>query len=80
MDNIFFSATIISIIFLLFKFVEMRFVEKENKPLKFLIRDTIVVFFSIVSGCFILDQIRPIMNGNNGLPTNTPIFIDNPEF
>jgi hypothetical protein len=48
MDNIFFIAAIISIIFFIAKFIEMRFVEKENKPLKILIRDNIVVFFSIV--------------------------------
>lgn len=77
----FFTATIISIIFLFLKFIEMRFIEKESKPLKYLIRDTIVVFFSVVSGFFILDQLKPIMSGGNNLSTNnTPIFIDNPEF
>jgi TctA family transporter len=81
MDNMFFTATIISIIFLFLKFIEMRFIEKESKPLKYLIRDTIVVFFSVVSGFFILDQLKPIMSGGNNLSTNnTPIFIDNPEF
>lgn len=41
MDNIFIFSGVISAIFLIVKFFEMRFIEKENKPLKFLIRDTI---------------------------------------
>jgi hypothetical protein len=81
MDNMFFIATIISIVFLFLKFIEMRFIEKESKPLKLLIRDTIVVFFSVISGFFILEQVKHIMNNGNNLSTNnTPIFIDNPEF
>jgi len=32
MDNIFIIAGVISIIFLITKFIEMRFIEKENKP------------------------------------------------
>lgn len=77
----FFIATIISIVFLFLKFIEMRFIEKESKPLKLLIRDTIVVFFSVISGFFILEQVKHIMNNGNNLSTNnTPIFIDNPEF
>jgi hypothetical protein len=80
-NNIFFTATIISIIFLFLKFIEMRIIEKESKPLKYLIRDTIVVFFSVISGFFILDQLKPIIiSGNNLSSNNTPIFIDNPEF
>ena len=38
MDNIFIIAAIISVIFVIAKFIEMRFIEKEAKPLKFLIR------------------------------------------
>ena len=43
MDNIFTFATVISFIFLIVKFIEMRFVEKESKPLKLLIRDALLV-------------------------------------
>ena len=57
MDNIFFIAAIIAFIFLIAKFIEMRFIEKESKPLKVLIRDAIVVYFSVVSGHFIINQI-----------------------
>ena len=53
MENIFIIAAVISFIFLIIKFIEMRFVEKESKPLKLLIRDTLVVYISVIFGNFI---------------------------
>ena len=81
MNNIFVVAGIISIIFLIVKFVEMRFVDKESKPLKLLVRDTLLVFFSVISGHFILDQLKPIMQegGESGI-SNPAVFTDNPTF
>jgi hypothetical protein len=81
MDNIFLIAAIISVIFLILKFIEMRYIEKESKPLKLLIRDALLVYFSVVSGYFILEQLKPVIqNGVNLTSNTTPIFIDNPEF
>ena len=81
MDNIFVIAAIISIVFLVAKFIEMRFVEKENKPLKFLIRDALLVYFSVVFGHFVIGQINPILNGGGSTgPNVTPVFTDNPGF
>jgi len=78
MDNIFIIAIAVAIIFLVVKFIEMRFIEKENKPLKFLIRDTLVVYFSVIAGFFVIDQIQPVMEG--GLTSSPSVFTDNPEF
>jgi hypothetical protein len=81
MNNIFVIAGVISIIFLISKFIEMRFVYKDSKPLKILIRDALLVYFSVVSGYFILNQIEPILNGESiGGSNITPIFTDNPGF
>jgi hypothetical protein len=77
MENVFIVAMIISIVFFIGKFVEMRFIEKENKPLKFLIRDTILVYFSVIISNFIVTQINPIVNN---VQKNTPVFTDNPGF
>jgi len=76
MENIFIVAAIISLVFLIAKFIEMRFVDKESKPLKLLIRDTVLVYFSVVSGNFILEQLSPVMQ-KGGV---TQVFTDNPEF
>lgn len=77
MNNIFVLAAIISIIFVIFKFIEMRFIDKEPKPLKFLIRDALLVYVSVVSGYFIVEQIQPIVKKSSD---KIPIFTDNPEF
>jgi hypothetical protein len=77
MDNIFIIAGVISIIFLITKFIEMRFIEKENKPLKLLIRDALLVYFSVLSGYFILEQLNPIVNKGG---EKIQVFTDNPEF
>ena len=82
MDNIFFIACIISLVFLVFKFIEMRFVDKESKPLKYLIRDTLLVYASVILGSFVLDQLRPVLNEVEGITGGGPpaVFVDNPSF
>jgi hypothetical protein len=59
MEKIFINAGIISIVYLLVKFMEMRIFLKENKPLNHLIKDTIYVYFSVILGMFIIDQLVP---------------------
>jgi TctA family transporter len=76
MDNIFVIAGIIALIFLIVKFIEMRFVEKESKPLKYLIRDSLLVYFSVIFGNFVFEQVSPI--GDNARVT--PVFTGNPDF
>uniref|UniRef100_A0A6C0KPH4 Uncharacterized protein n=1 Tax=viral metagenome TaxID=1070528 RepID=A0A6C0KPH4_9ZZZZ len=79
MDNIFLVAGIISIIFLIAKFLEMRFIDKEPKPLKFLIRDTLLVYLSVITGKFVIDQLNPIIN--DAEVSRVPLaFMDNPPF
>ena len=80
MDNIFVIAAIISVIFLISKFIEMRFIEKESKPLKFLIRDALLVYFSVVFGDFVIGQINPMIKGGASASNVTPVFTDNPGF
>jgi len=79
MDNIFFVAAIMSVIFFVIKFLEMRYVDKEPKPLKFLIRDSLVVYFSVVIGNFILGQVEPAINETIA-PSIPMAFTDNPPF
>ena len=77
MDNIFVIAAIISIIFLIAKFLEMRYIEKESKPLKLLIRDALLVYFSVIVSHYIIKQVNPIMHSVGGSPQ---VFTDNPDF
>lgn len=80
MKNIFVIAGVIAVVYLIAKFIEMRFVEKENKPLKLLIRDTLLVYFSVIVGHFILEQLKPVIQQGGEAITTTPVFTDNPGF
>jgi len=80
MNNIFVIAGIISIIFLIAKFIEMRFIEKESKPFKLLIRDTLLVYFSVIASDFIISQLNPMFNAMKGGSTAPQVFTDNPSF
>jgi len=80
MDNIFMFALIISIVFFIVKFIEMRYVDSEPKPLKLLVRDTLVVYFSVIFGNFILEQVQPMLNNGAEISKITPVFTDNPGF
>ena len=73
-------AGIISVVFLIVKFMEMRFVEKETKPLKLLIRDALLVYFSVIVSYFIIGQITTNLNGGSNSSNLTPVFTDNPGF
>ena len=76
MDNtIFLTAVCISIVYLFFKFIEMRFVLKENKPFKLLFRDTIIVYFSVIMGYMIYDQFS-----DNSIEKVTEVFTNDPGF
>lgn len=79
MINIFILATIISITFLLAKFLEMRYIEKGSKPLKLLIRDAFLVYFSVIIANFVIDQINHVIKGGTSTKV-TPVFTDNPGF
>ena len=80
MDNIFVIAGIIAVIFFIVKFLEMRFVDKESKPLKFLVRDTLVVYVSVVAGNFIYEQVTPALEQTVATTISPIAFTDNPPF
>ena len=73
MDNIFLVAGIISAIFFIAKFLEMRYIEE------FLVRDSLLVYVSVVFGSFIIDQLKPVINESIA-PTEPLAFTDNPPF
>ncbi len=84
MENIFLVAAIISAIFFIAKFLEMRYTEDEPKPLKVIIRDSLLVYVSVVIGWFVVDQLNPVIQENITNPIvgggPTLVFTDNPPF
>ena len=68
--KMFIVGVVIAVVYFLLKFMVMRFVDPENqKPVKVLIRDSIMVCISSIIGLFVLNQfenIGGIMGGGGG--------------
>jgi hypothetical protein len=78
MTNIFVISGVIAVTYFLAKFLEMRYIERDTKPLKLLIRDSLIVYFSVIAGNFVIEQLNSTLEGG-GKPI-TPVFTDNPGF
>jgi hypothetical protein len=77
MEKYILQAGIISFIYLLLKFMEMRITKKETKPMKELIYDTVIVYFSAFVGMYIIDEFLPT---TSIVKTVTNVFTDAPGF
>ena len=82
-DNYFFVSEVVTIIFFVIKFIEMRFIDKENKPLKHLVRDSAFVFSSVLLALWIIEQVKPFiteeLSGDSGAG-HSLVFTDTPTF
>jgi hypothetical protein len=78
MEKYIMHSGIIAFIYLLMKFAEMRIVIKETKPIKELVRDTIMVYLSSMVGLYIIDEFMP--SGEAVKKTVTNVFTDHPGF
>lgn len=52
MENLFFFAVFTTIMFCLLKLVEMKYLDKEFKPLKVMFRDAVIVFSSALIAAY----------------------------
>jgi hypothetical protein len=81
MDNIYIISGVIAFVFFLGKFIEMRFIERESKPLKVIVKDTLLVYVCTIIAFIILEQLKPIIQESSGSAPITQIaFTDNPTF
>jgi hypothetical protein len=88
MEKIIFFSLVVTIIFLVLKVVEMKYIEKEWAPVKNFIRDICMVFASSFLGGTILlnagnsvTQMFNILTDTKVSPTkNANVFTDNPNF
>lgn len=74
--SIFLTSIAVAVSYLLFRFIEMRFILKENKPLKILARDTLLVYLSVILGTFVMEQFGSSSVGKK----MTEVFTNTPEF
>jgi len=70
------TASVIAVVFAISKFIEVRFVQKQDIAMKNIIRDTVMVYISSVIGLFILEQVSETVRMKGG----TSVFVGNPDF
>jgi hypothetical protein len=79
MENIFLEAFIISIIYVIVNFLEMRYFQKEDKNIKDIVKEGLFVYLAVISGVFIVEQFKPEVEKIIG--ESAPlVFVDNPPF
>jgi hypothetical protein len=74
----FINSAIIAFIYLFIKFIEMRFIIKQNKPFKELFRETTFVFLSGIISFYLIDQFGGAVKKGNY--ESTKAFLGSPEF
>ena len=89
MEKVFILAISITVLFIILKFMEMKYLENEIKPMKLLIRDIILVFSSAFACSYIVCNFDKTITEFFSVVTNTPssfipettqVFTDIPAF
>jgi hypothetical protein len=79
-SEIFTKSFIITFVYIALKIIEVQMMtsnESEVKPLKTIVRDAIVVFFSSCIGIFAAEQISELSNDSLNV---TKVFTNTPDF
>jgi hypothetical protein len=79
MNNEFITSLTITIIVFTIKFLEMRLILKENKGLKVLFKESLIVFIASIISLFILNEFKVfnIISTGKGVPD---VFVNQPNF
>ena len=88
------KSFLIATVYVLFRFLEMKFIEREEKPIKYYFKDGLIVFLSVALATMALSPNSPIKSlfgldlgkhlglDDNDYQTETqpPVFTNQPEF
>ena len=83
MAETFMYSLAIATVFFLFRFLEMKFsVDEDKRPLKNVLKETIIVYLSSVVGIYLYSQFDSgkLIGGGTTGTKNTMAFVDNPSF
>jgi len=70
-------AVVAFIIFFVFKYIEYKIIKKEPFNFKIVLRECIIVSFTVLISDFLFQQFEPL---NDVLFKNPKVFIDEPSF
>ena len=76
MNSKFGIAGVIAIVYAIMKFIEIRFITKEMKPVKEITQDTLLVYISSFLALIVIEQADASEIGK----TNAAAFVGDPEF
>ena len=65
------------LLFFIGKFIEQRFIKKEQIQMKILFRDSLLVIISSVLGNFVYNQFAVLVNDKSNTPN---VFVNEPDF
>ena len=88
MEKVFILSIIVTCIFVIVKVLEMKYVDKEWKPLKTIIRDAVIILVSSIVGSFLYfhmdgsftDFLNVVTDNKSFNMSATQIFTDAPGF
>jgi hypothetical protein len=88
MEKVFILSIIVTCIFVIIKVLEMKYVDKEWKPLKLIIRDSVIILVSSIVGSFLYfnmdgsltDFLNVVTDNKSFNMSATQIFTDAPGF
>jgi len=88
MEQVFVVSVLITVLFCITKFVEIRYLSDDRKPLKDTVRDSIVVMVCSLTGAYIYFQFSGIISDFFNIvtetkvlnPATTQVFTDVPTF
>jgi hypothetical protein len=76
-----------TVLYVLVKIIEMKYIHKEMRPVKELFRDAVIVGVSAFVSTFAVFSMNSSFNGffnamtdQNTVPIVAPVFTDNPDF
>ena len=75
MSNLLLMSTFVAIVFFVLKLADIKYIKKEILVLKFLFRDTILVFLSSFIGLYLFDNIN-----SSTIEKNVSVYTDKPDF
>jgi len=88
MEKVFILSIVVTCIFVIIKGLEMKYVDKEWKPLKTIIRDAVIILVSSIIGSFLYfhmdgsltDFLNVVTDNKSFNMSATQIFTDAPGF
>lgn len=71
------ASIIVASVYFIIKFIELRLMKKEKTPIKFLLKDVIIVYACCMGGLFLYSHIEPL---TNGIASSQNVFVNEPNF